>query len=59
MTYKIAIATSDKENIDLHFGKVKTLAIFEVNEDDGRFKLLENRNIDFSSIAIPEALLDA
>ena len=50
MTYKIAIATSDKENIDLHFGKVKTLAIFEVNEEDGTFKLLENRQIDFSSI---------
>ncbi|MCR5063060.1 MAG: hypothetical protein K6A89_07210 [Treponema sp.] len=50
MNYKIAIATSDKENIDLHFRKVKALAIFEVNEDDGTFKLLENRQIDFSSI---------
>lgn len=50
MTYKIAIATSDKENIDLHFGKVKALAIFEVNEENGTFKLLENRQIDFSSI---------
>ena len=50
MTYKIAIATSDNENIDLHFGKIKALAIFEVNEEDGTFKLLENRQIDFSSI---------
>lgn len=50
MTYKIAIATSDNENIDLHFGKIKALAIFEVNEEDGTFKFLENRQIDFSSI---------
>ena len=50
MTYKIAIATSNNENIDLHFGKIKALAIFEVKEEDGTFKLLENRQIDFSSI---------
>lgn len=35
MSVKIAVATSDGENVDLHFGKADSLLIFELEEQGG------------------------
>ena len=40
MSFRIAAATSDGINIDLHFGHADTLYIYEVH-DDGSYKLVD------------------
>ena len=45
MAYRIAAAASDGKNIDLHFGEIESLSVYEVNETDGSFSFIENRNI--------------
>lgn len=50
MTYKIAISTSDGRNIDLHFGQLQALAIYQVDEENGSFSFLETRQIDRTSL---------
>lgn len=45
MAYKIAIGTSDKKNVNLHFGEIESLSVYEVNEDDGSYSFLEERKI--------------
>ena len=47
MGLKIAVATSDGENVDLHFGKADSLLIFELEEQDGKkaFVKKEVRNV--------------
>ena len=42
MAYKIAVASSDGVNIDLHFGAAENFLIFDVS-DDGKFTLSEKR----------------
>lgn len=42
MAYKIAVASSDGINVDLHFGAAAEFLIYEVN-DEGTFKLSEKR----------------
>ncbi len=42
MAYKIAVASSDGVNVDLHFGAAESFLIFAVSED-GTFKLEEKR----------------
>ena len=44
MTYKIAVASSDGVNVDLHFGAAESIDIYEV-QDDGSFSLLEKREM--------------
>ncbi len=44
MSYKIAVATSDGVNVDLHFGAAEYIEIYEV-QDDKSFSLLEKRNV--------------
>jgi len=41
---KIAIASSDGKNVDLHFGKAKSLCIFDFDGENEKF--LEKRNVD-------------
>ncbi len=48
MAYKIAVASSDGANVDLHFGEAESLNIYEVL-DDGSFSLLEKRKTSDSS----------
>ena len=48
MAYKIAVASSDGANVDLHFGAAESLDIYEVL-DDGSFSLLEKRKTSDSS----------
>lgn len=41
MSVKIAVATSDGKNVDLHFGKADRFQIYELQ--DGKFVFLEER----------------
>ncbi len=45
MTYKIAVGSSDGKNIDLHFGQIESVSVYEVNESDGSYSFLESRKI--------------
>ncbi|MCL2156609.1 MAG: NifB/NifX family molybdenum-iron cluster-binding protein [Methanobrevibacter sp.] len=42
---KIAIASSDGINVDLHFGKAKSLCIFDFDGENEKF--LEKRSVKF------------
>lgn len=53
MAYKIAVASSDEVNVDLHFGAADSIDIYEV-QDDESFSLLEKREMK-----IPEEGLSA
>ena len=41
---KIAIASSDGKNVDLHFGKAKSLCIFDFDGENEKF--IEKRNVE-------------
>jgi len=41
---KIAIASSDGKNVDLHFGKARSLCIFDFNGENEKF--LEKRTVE-------------
>ena len=45
MAYKIAIGTSEKKNVNLHFGEIESVSVYEVNESDGSYSFLEERKI--------------
>lgn len=45
MSYKIAVGTSDQKNVNLHFGEIESVSVFEVNECDGSYSFLESRKI--------------
>jgi hypothetical protein len=45
MSYKIAVGTSDQKNVNLHFGEIESVSVFEVNEGDGSYSFLESRKI--------------
>ena len=45
MAYKIAVGTSDKKNVNLHFGEIESVSVYEVNESDGSYSFLEERKI--------------
>ena len=44
MAYKIAIASSDGINVDIHFGAAQSFLIYAV-KDDGTFSEQEKRNV--------------
>ena len=48
MAYKIAIASSDGINVDIHFGAAQSFLIYAV-EDDGTFSEQETREVPESS----------
>jgi predicted Fe-Mo cluster-binding NifX family protein len=43
---KIAIASSDGKNVDLHFGKAKSLCIFDFDEEKDVITFVEKRNVE-------------
>ena len=43
MGIKVAVASSDGKNIDLHFGQARQFAVYELNGD--HFAFLENRDV--------------
>ncbi|MDR0900103.1 MAG: dinitrogenase iron-molybdenum cofactor biosynthesis protein [Methanobrevibacter sp.] len=42
MTFKVAVASTDNENINEHFGKAKRFLIYKI-KDDGSYEFLETR----------------
>ena len=55
MSIKVAIASSDGLNIDLHFGQAKSFLIYELK--DKKFELTEKREVPASAneSAVPDA----
>jgi nitrogen fixation protein NifB len=45
MKFKIAIASSDMENVDTHFGRCGSFVIAEVDDVDGSYSLSETRPV--------------
>ena len=45
MKFKAAIASSDMENVDTHFGKCGAFVIAEVDDEDGSYRLSETRPV--------------
>lgn len=54
MAYKIAVASSDEKNIDLHFGAAESFLIYAVS-DDGTFTLEEKRDYQQAQEVAPAA----
>ena len=50
MGIKVAIATSDGLNIDLHFGQTKSFLLYEFK--DGKFELSEKREVPVDDSAV-------
>ena len=48
MAYKIAVASSDGVNVNVHFGAAKSFLIYDV-DDNGTFRFAEKRDYDESS----------
>ena len=44
---RIAIASSDEKNVDLHFGKARAFCIFDFDEDGNNKNFVERRIFDF------------
>ena len=53
MGIKVAIATSDGLNIDLHFGQAKSFLLYEFK--DGKFELSEKREVPAEAFAEGQA----
>ena len=51
MSYKIALVSSDRVNIDLHFGEITSVLVYSVNEDNGTFSFEEERKISLPVIS--------
>lgn len=45
MKYKVAVATSDGKTVDSHFGHASAFVIYEVEETDGSFTDIEEREV--------------
>ncbi len=43
--YRVAIASTDGETVNTHFGKSENFYVFIVDDDEG-YDLLENRNVN-------------
>ena len=42
---RIAVTSSDGENVDLHFGKGNSLYVYDYNEENGDLSFLEHRTV--------------
>ncbi|MDR1510463.1 MAG: hypothetical protein LBS53_12590, partial [Synergistaceae bacterium] len=45
MKFKAAIASSDMENVDTHFGRCSSFVIAEVDDEDCSYRLIETRPV--------------
>ncbi|MDR3165736.1 MAG: hypothetical protein LBU13_09170 [Synergistaceae bacterium] len=43
MKFKTAIASSDMENVNMHFGRCRSFVIAEADDEDGSYRLSETR----------------
>jgi len=46
---RIAVASSDGENVNLHFGKAKSLYIYEYDEKSDEINFIEHRTVEIDS----------
>lgn len=44
---RIAIASSDGKNVDLHFGRARSICIFDFDEEDNDKTFVEKRTVEF------------
>jgi len=45
MKFKAAIASSDLENVDTHFGRCGAFIIAEIDDENGEYSLVERREV--------------
>ena len=43
---RIAVASTNGENVDLHFGKAHSLYVYEYNEENDEINFLEQRTVE-------------
>ena len=43
---RIAVASTNGENVDLHFGKANSLYVYEYDEENDEFKFIDQRNVE-------------
>lgn len=43
---RIAVASTDGKNVDLHFGKASSLYVFEYNEEKDEFDFIDHRTVE-------------
>ena len=43
---RIAVASSKGENVDLHFGKARSLYVYEYDEEEDKFNFIGQRNVE-------------
>ena len=55
MAYKIAVASSDGKNVDLHLGSSPFLKVYTA--EGLSFQFLEDRKVDVKEVAVPEAMV--
>ena len=46
---RIAVASSNGENVDLHFGKAKSLFVYEYDEKEDKFNFIDQRNVEIEA----------
>ena len=46
---RIAVASTDGENVDLHFGKARSLYVYEYDEEKDEFKFIDQRNVEIEA----------
>ena len=46
---RIAVASTNGENVDLHFGKARSLYVYEYDEESDEFKFIDQRNVEIEA----------
>ena len=46
---RIAVASSNGENVDLHFGKARSLFVYEYDEEKDEFNFIDQRNVEIEA----------
>ena len=50
---RIAVASTNGENVDLHFGKARSLYVYEYDEESDEFKFIDQRNVEIERMKEP------
>ena len=43
---RIAVASTNGENVDLHFGKANSLYVYEYDENEDKFNFIDHRTVE-------------
>ena len=53
--YRVAVATNDGENVNVHFGHAAAFDVYEVDEESGKFEIPEIRPATYLlSLSVPD-----